>query len=401
MFKKTAQYLSIYNLASQFIYDSLKKTEQGYLEIITSENKKFDFGINGSIPRANLKINNPKFAFNLIKGGSPALAEAYINGDFETEDLKSLIEFTAKNISIVHKFSGILQLPIINTISNEFLKLNTKTRSKKNISFHYDLGNDFFSEWLDKTLTYSCGIFNTPNDSLESAQINKYNKLINLLKIKSGSKILEIGCGWGGFAEHIGKNFDVKLDCVTISKKQYEYCQKRIYSLGLNHKIKFKLQDYRDIKEKYDAIASIEMIEAVGEKYIDKYFEVIKNNLSYGGNTGIQVITINDNLYNRYRKNEDFIQRYIFPGGFLPSINSLKNTIKKKGLKITKHNSYGHHYCDTLKTWRKNFTSSWNKISQLGFDEKFKKLWNFYFTYCEAGFKSKNIDLVQLSLCNR
>ena len=344
-----------------------------------------------------VKINRSDFFKKIISKGSIGMAEAYMNNEFETDNLSKLIELTAKNIEIVHKFSGILDLSFINYVKNIFNK-NTKSNSKKNISKHYDLGNEFFSLWLDDTLTYSSAIFENDKLDLEKAQINKYKKLTSLIKPKIGDKVLEIGCGWGGFAEFIGKNYDVKLDCITISKKQFDYAKNRIYKIGLNEKINIKMQDYRDVKNKYNSIASIEMIEAVGQDYLKNYFQSIKRYLKDDGKAAIQAITIDDKLFNRYKKKEDFIQKYIFPGGFLPSKNSLVKYAKKTGLEFTQCNSYGVHYSNTLKIWREKFFKSWEHISKQGFDSTFKRMWNFYLSYCEAGFRSKNIDLIQFSL---
>ena len=269
------------------------------------------------------------------------------------------------------------------------------------MSLHYDLGNDFFSTFLDKTLTYSCAIFNSSKETLEQAQINKYNKLINLVKPRNGDKVLEIGCGWGGFAEHLAKNYNIKMDCITISKKQYAFAKERIRKNKLCDKVNVKMMDYRELKNKYDIIVSIEMIEAVGEKYLDEYFNIIKDNLSPGGRSAIQAIVIKDELYNRYRMKEDFIQKYIFPGGFLPSMKSINRLSNKSGLKIERCNLYGSHYSSTLQKWRESFLNSWDSISRQGFNQNFKKTWDFYFSYCEAGFKSKNIDLVQFSLYSK
>ena len=205
----------------------------------------------------------------------------------------------------------------------------------------------------------------------------------------------------GGFAVHLAKNYDVQLDCITISRKQFEFTKKRINRLGLNNKVNVKFLDYRDLKDKYDAIASIEMIEAVGEKHLNKYFSTIKNNLKPNGVGAIQAIIIKDELFNRYRNNQDFIQKYIFPGGFLPSLQSIKNYSKETGLTLKGYNSYGLHYSYTLSKWRENFINSWNNIAQQGFDTSFKKIWDFYFSYCEAGFRSKNIDLIQFSVRNK
>ena len=338
--------------------------------------------------------------YQIVKSGSTGLAEAYMRGDFETDDLTNLIELTAKNIKLVYKFSGLLDFSLFNKIKNFLLK-NNKSRSKKNISKHYDLGNEFFSLWLDPTLTYSSAIFDQKDNDLEKAQINKYKKLVELIKPKSGNKILEIGCGWGGFAEYVGKNHDVKLDCITISKKQFEYASNRIFKNGLNEKINIQFKDYRDVKQKYNSIASIEMIEAVGQNYLENYFKTIKTNLVRDGSAAIQAITIDDNLFDRYKTKEDFIQKYIFPGGFLPSKKKLYDLSQNNGLAINQYNSYGLHYSNTLKIWRDEFFKKWEEISKQGFDNKFKRMWHFYLSYCEAGFKSKNIDLIQFSLQNR
>ena len=386
-------------IADTVAFSNLKRISNGYLNLTDARGKKYTFGDSNSSLKAKIKINKPDFFYKILRKGSTGLGESYINGDFETDNLTSLIELSARNIKNTHKFSGFFELSIL----RKFLMKNKNTidKSKENISLHYDLGNDFFSTWLDKTLTYSCGIFEKPGQELEKAQINKYNKLINLINPKSGDKILEIGCGWGGFAEHLAKNYDIKLDCITISKKQFEFTKKRINRLGLNNRVKVKFLDYRDLKDKYDAIASIEMIEAVGEKYLDKYFSIIKNNLKPGGVGAIQAIIIKDELFSRYRRNQDFIQKYIFPGGFLPSLQSIKDYSKKTGLILKDYNSYGSHYSHTLSKWRSNFINSWNNISQQGFDNSFKKIWDFYFSYCEAGFRAKNIDLIQFSVTNK
>jgi len=385
----------------QFVFWNLKKISFGYLHLINSKGKQYFFGDNKSLLKAKIKINDPSFCYKILRKGSSGLAESYIKGDFETEDLTSLIELSAMNINTTHGFVGFFEFSFINNFLKNKIFSNTKNRSRKNISKHYDLGNSFFSTWLDKTLTYSCGIFNSSNETLEQAQINKYNKLIKMVNPSKGDRVLEIGSGWGGFAEHLAENYDIKLDCITISEKQFAFTKERIRKKKLIDKVNVKMMDYRDINKKYDIIISIEMIEAVGEKYLNKYFNVIKNNLSPGGRAAIQAIVIKDELYNRYRAKEDFIQKYIFPGGFLPSLKSLNNLSNKSGLKIDEYNSYGSHYSNTLQKWRESFLNSWDVISRQGFDLNFKKMWNFYFSYCEAGFKSKNIDLIQFSLCNK
>ena len=393
--------MSVTKLTEKFIIRKLEKIKNGNLKLVNYDGKVYHFGDLENSLTADIKINNPKFFSNIILGGSSALGEAHINKDFYSSDLKNLIELTAKNIDIIHTFSGSLKLQTIKNIFKKIFASNTKSRSIKYIAKHYDLGNEFFSIWLDKTLTYSSAIFKNKNDDLETAQKNKYQSLINLLKPSDGEKILEIGCGWGGFSEYLGKNYNVFIDCITISKKQYEYTKKKVFENGLNNKINVMFLDYRDIKKKYNKIASIEMIEAVGEKYLDKYFETIKNSLLPNGRAAIQGITIKDELFDRYKLNEDFIQKYIFPGGFLPSLNQIKTLTKKNQLKLVKINSYSEDYAITLSTWRNNFLKAWDNISPLGFDDYFKRMWEFYLSYCEAGFKAKNIDLIQFSMSNR
>jgi cyclopropane-fatty-acyl-phospholipid synthase len=384
-----------------FVFKNLKKIKNGYLELTDSRGIKHYFGNKNSSLKAQIIINDPSFTSKLLTQGSSGLGESYINNEFTTNDLTSLIELSAQNINVIYKFSGLLNVSLVKSILNKLFNSNTREKSKQNISKHYDLGNEFFSTWLDKTLTYSCGIFNSDDETLEKAQINKYNKLIDLIQPKQGSKILEIGCGWGGFAEQLAKNHDVKLDCITISKKQYEFAKTRINLLGLNHKVNIKMLDYRDVNKKYDNIISIEMIEAVGEKYLNEYFRSLKQNLILGGKAAIQSIVISDDLYDRYKTKEDFIQKYIFPGGFLPSLKSLKKLSSNSGLVFDSQKLYGEHYSNTLQKWRKSFLNSWEQISRQGFNTSFKNMWDFYLSYCEAGFKSKNIDLIQFSLYNK
>ena len=390
----------IHSASDKLVFNILNRINYGYLEITSFGGHTLKFGNPEDNLKANLIIKKPNFTYNLIRGGSIGFAECYMRGEFETNNLSNLIELTARNIKVIYKFSGLLDFPIINFVKNKIIK-NTKSRSKDNIAKHYDLGNDFFSLWLDDTLTYSSAIFEDETKNLSEAQNNKYQKLIDLIKPNNGDKVLEIGCGWGGFAEYIGKKYDVKLDCITISKKQFEYTKERIHKCGLNEKVNIEIKDYRDLRGKYNSIASIEMIEAVGQNYLDSYFKTIKDNLSYNGKAAIQAITIDDSLFDRYKNKQDFIQKYIFPGGFLPNKNSINQYVSDNDLTINSYVSYADDYASTLAIWKKEFNEKWDLIKNKGFDLTFKRMWEFYLSYCEAGFKSKNIDLIQFSLQNK
>ncbi|MFL2896205.1 MAG: class I SAM-dependent methyltransferase, partial [Candidatus Pelagibacter sp.] len=373
------------SIADKIVFKALGRIKYGRINLTNYDGSKLYFGKENEKLISNIKINKPGLMSNIVNKGSVGLAEAYMRDDFETDNLSNLIEITAKNIKIIHKFSGIFDLQFFNLIKNFFIK-NTKIKSKENISKHYDLGNEFFSLWLDNTLTYSSAIFDNQKNNLEAAQLNKYKKLCELVKPKSGDRMLEIGCGWGGYAEYIGKNYDIKLDCITISKKQYDFAKERIFLNGLNEKINIEMLDYRDVKSKYDSIASIEMIEAVGQNYLKSYFKKIKESLEHNGTAAIQAITIDDKYYDRYKNKTDFIQKYIFPGGFLPCKREILKLSNEYQLKFEECNSYGLHYSNTLSIWREEFLKKWGDISKQGFDKTFKKMWNFYLSYCEAGF---------------
>jgi cyclopropane-fatty-acyl-phospholipid synthase len=393
--------MSFIKFSEKIILNKLKNIKDGNLKLVNYDGKVFHFGNLESELSTNIKIINPSFYFNIISGGSSALGEAHMNKDFYTSNLTDLIEISAKNINLIYSFSGSLKIQKIKNLLKRIFASNTKSKSLKHISKHYDLGNDFFSQWLDETLTYSSAVYENQNDNLVTAQKNKYQKLIDLLNIKDNNKVLEIGCGWGGFSEYLAKKYNVSIDCITISKKQLEFTKKRVFQAGLNNKVNVMFLDYRDLKEKYDKVASIEMIEAVGEKYLDKYFNTIKKSLNTNGTAAIQGITIRDDLFDRYRSSEDFIQKYIFPGGFLPSIDFMKHLINKNKLNLLKINSYPDDYAKTLNVWKENFFKTWDNISPLGFDETFKRMWEFYLSYCEAGFKARNINLIQCSMSNK
>ena len=277
---------------------------------------------------------------------------------------------------------------------------NSKAGSKRNIEAHYDLGNEFYELWLDETMTYSSALYSDPNFNLVQAQNAKYERIVEELNLSQNSSVLEIGCGWGGFAEYAAKERGANVTCLTISPSQREWALKRIQREGLGEKVKIRLEDYRDHEGKYDGIASIEMFEAVGESYWPSYFSKVSESLNAGAKAALQIITIQDSLFPRYRKRADFIQRYIFPGGMLPSELALREQVMDAGLQIEQTHYFGPDYAKTLRIWAKAFEEKWGQIAPLGFDERFRRMWRFYLSYCEAGFDNGRINVGHFTLRN-
>jgi len=346
-------------------------------------------------PSAQIRLLKKKCLDDFFLKGDLGWAESYIESNWESSNLSDFLEWGAKNF---HEFSKYIRgkwFIILYLRLKHYLNRNSKTGSKKNISFHYDLGNSFYEKWLDKSMTYSSGMFKKESDDLYDAQLNKYKNLAKITDIKNNDKVLEVGCGWGGFSCFLAKNFSADVTAITISKKQYEKVKEKVFTEKLTEKINVKLTDYREIKGLYDKIVSIEMFEAVGEKYWSKYFDVLGSNLKYNGAIGLQTITIEDKFFKKYRKFPDFIQTYIFPGGMLPSIEEMSKVLKSKGLSIEKKQMFGNDYAKTLKMWSKSFENSWENIKKEGFNDAFRRMWRYYLGYCEGGFKSGNINVGQ------
>ena len=342
---------------------------------------------------SDLKLNSYRPILRTIIGGHLGFSESYLKGEWTSSNLESFLEIMVTNLP--DSFNARSKSYIYYNKIIHFFRENTKSRAKKNIMYHYDLGNDFYKIWLDKTMTYSSGLFKKDDESLSKAQENKYQLLIDQLKIESHHKILEIGCGWGGFAEYAAKKIGCRIKGITISPSQLKFAKSRIKKQGLEDKVSLELCDYRDLKGTYDRVVSIEMIEAVGEKYWLDYFKKIKQVLTKDGMAGIQVILINDKSYERYSNSVDFIQRYVFPGGMLPSQQKLDENYKKTGLIEIESSSFGKSYAKTLSIWHKDFVNSISLIRNLGFDNKLERIFKYYFSYCKAGFSSKKIDVVQ------
>lgn len=373
----------------------LSQAKYGKIKVFNKKHLLFEQNGLKSGPNVKIQIHDFKCVSNFFLKGDLGWAESYIDNMWDTEDLTGFLEWGALNF---HCFSDFIRgkwYIILFLRFKHFLNSNSKKGSRKNISFHYDLGNEFYKHWLDKSMTYSSAIFSNKSQKLYDAQINKFNNLVSLCDIKSNDSVLEVGCGWGSFSIYLAKIVKARVTAITISKKQFELVRKRILDENLSDRIDVKLLDYRDLKGKFDKIVSIEMFEAVGEKYWSLFFRILKKNLKIGGKIGLQTITIKDNYFLSYKKFPDFIQTYIFPGGMLPSLYSLNKTLDSEGLRILKENLFGQHYAKTINVWRRSFDSSWIDIKKSGFDISFKRLWSYYLSYCEGGFKSGNINVGQ------
>ena len=373
----------------------LSQAKYGKIKVFNKKHLLFEQNGLKSGPNVKIQIHDFKCVSNFFLKGDLGWAESYIENMWDTEDLTGFLEWGALNF---HCFSDFIRgkwYIILFLRFKHFLNSNSKKGSRKNISFHYDLGNEFYKHWLDKSMTYSSAIFSNKSQKLYDAQINKFNNLVSLCDIKSNDSVLEVGCGWGSFSIYLAKIVKARVTAITISKKQFELVRKRILDENLSDRIDVKLLDYRDLKGKFDKIVSIEMFEAVGEKYWSLFFRILKKNLKIGGKIGLQTITIKDNYFLSYKKFPDFIQTYIFPGGMLPSLYSLNKTLDSEGLRILKENLFGQHYAKTINVWRRSFDSSWIDIKKSGFDISFKRLWSYYLSYCEGGFKSGNINVGQ------
>ena len=380
------------------VFDLVGKLNSGRVDFILPDGRRFRAEGLKPGPVAEVTINNPDVFARLVREGDLGFCDAYLDGWWTTPDLQAFMDFIhADNDDMYDGFPGMALVRAWEK-ARFWFQSNTKRQALKNISYHYDLGNDFYSLWLDETMTYSSALFNTSQESLEKAQIAKYASMVDQMGVKPGDHVLEIGCGWGGFAEYAAKERGLKVTGLTISKEQLEYAQKRIKSKGLSDKVNLKLQDYRDETGVYDGVASIEMFEAVGEKYWPVYFDKIKQCLKPGKQATLQIITIQDARWEVYRKSVDFIQKYIFPGGMLPSPSVLRKEVHRAGLSVQHSIEFGKSYSQTLRRWFEVFNNKWDNISAMGFDDRFRRMWNFYLTSCAATFESGNCDVTQITL---
>jgi cyclopropane-fatty-acyl-phospholipid synthase len=378
----------------------LAKIQIGSVDLILPDNRKLHFKGKQAGPHGILIVHNERMAKRFIWKGKLGFHESYLDGDWDSPDMTTFFTLILQNEEYFKKtMNGRTWLRALEWVGHA-LQPNTKTGSRKNIYHHYDIGNDFYSAWLDPSMTYSSALFSNENDDLETAQNRKYQEMAARMGIEPHHHVLEIGCGWGGFAEYVATHIGARVTAVTISNAQFDYATSRIERAGLAHKVTIHLQDYRDIRGQFDSIGSIEMFEAVGESWWPTYFSQIKNLLKPKGRAVLQIITINERDFESYRRTADYIQKYIFPGGMLPSLSALEKVVSAAKLSMGDILSFGPDYERTLKLWNEKFQSAWPKLRSEKLDPRFKRLWEQYFCYCEAGFRTKTIDVIQLTLHN-
>lgn len=387
----------------QRIFDRiLSALPAGKLRVVLPGGEAVVYGLKLPGPEATLKILRPAFFKKCILYGEVGLGESYMDGDWESDDVVGVLswfiinlEHTSASQSSKRRLPLTDLLLVFNRLRHK-LRANTRAGARRNISEHYDLGNDFYRLFLDPGMTYSCGYFTSPDLSLEEAQTAKYDRLCRKLKITSSDHVLEIGGGWGGFALHAARNYGCRVTSITISKEQWEYARERIAAAGLSDQIDFQLTDYRNVTGKFDRIVSIEMIEAVGHEYFSSFFRKCHELLNRNGLLGIQAITCPDSRYESHRRNVTWMQKHIFPGGLLPSIGVMNRMINETGdLQLHGLEEMGLHYARTVATWRENFRHKLEAVLAQGFDERFIRKWNYYLLNCEAAFRTRNITVVQ------
>jgi cyclopropane-fatty-acyl-phospholipid synthase len=380
-------------------YQASGRLGEGRLDFVLPDSRRFR--IEGREPgiAAEVQVHNPDLFARLIREGDLGFCDAYLDGWWSSPDLQAFLDLIQrpKNNALGDSYPGLSLVRAYERL-RFWLQSNSKTQARKNISYHYDLGNEFYRLWLDETMTYSSAIFENPQESLEAAQRRKYASMVDQMGAQAGDHVLEIGCGWGGFAEYAAKERGLKVTGLTISQAQHDYAVERIAKAGLSDRVEIKLQDYRDERGSYDGIASIEMFEAVGERYWPVYFETLRARLKPGRHATLQIITIADERWHLYRRGVDFIQKYIFPGGMLPAPSVLRAEVEKAGLRVKGSIEFGESYSLTLRRWHESFSERWGEVKKLGFDERFKRMWDFYLASCAGAFQGGNCDVTQITV---
>jgi cyclopropane-fatty-acyl-phospholipid synthase len=380
------------------VFQMANRMQSGRLDFVMPDGRVFR--AEGSKPGfvAELRVHNTDTFARLVREGDLGFCDAYLEGWWDTPDLQAFLDLLHdRNDELYDGFPGMFLVRVYERMRH-WMNSNTREQAKKNISYHYDLGNDFYAIWLDPSMTYSSAIFTSGQESLEAAQEAKYASMVDQMAVKPGDHVLEIGCGWGGFAEYAARERGLRVTGLTISQEQLNYARERIEKAGLSDLVEFRLQDYRDEQGQYDGIASIEMFEAVGEKYWPVYFQTLKRCLKPGAQATLQIITLQEKRFETYRKGVDFIQKYIFPGGMLPSKTALREQVRLQGLAEKSVLEFGDSYSQTLRRWHEVFNDRWSDVAALGFDDRFRRMWNFYLTSCAGSFRGGNCDVVQLTV---
>ena len=346
-------------------------------------------------PSASLHVRSGSLVWKLATGGALGFARAYLDGDWDSPDLGTVLQLGMANEAALAPVLDAPGLVRLFALLRHRFRANTRAGSRRNIAFHYDLGNDFYRLWLDETMTYSSAMFLSDDQSLADAQRAKYARIVDALALGPDDHVLEIGCGWGGFAEYAAAETGCRVTGLTLSREQAEFARERLAQAGLSDKVEIRLQDYRDCGGRFDKIVSIEMFEAVGEENWPTYFDALRSLLKPGGRAMVQSITIADEHFAYYRRNADFIQTYIFPGGMLPSPTGFTSVARERGLAVLEQEFFGADYERTLLAWDRAFVAAWHRIEPLGFDARFKRMWRYYLHYCATGFRSGRIDVGQ------
>lgn len=383
------------------VFNALCQMDAGQLDIYLPDGRVFRAKGRNPGPASDLHIHNLDSFARLIREGDLGFSDAYLEGWWSTNDLQAFMDLVHMGADTVYDGFPGQGLARAYERFRFWLHRNHRKQARKNISYHYDLGNDFYSLWLDDTMTYSSAKFETGQESLEGAQTAKYASMVDQMGVKPGDHVLEIGCGWGGFAEYAAKERGLRVTGLTISEEQLKFARNRIERAGLAGQVDLRMQDYRDCEGRFDGIASIEMFEAVGQKYWPTYFDTIRDRLKPDGRATLQIITVADRRWEIYQRGIDFIQKHIFPGGMLPSPGVLRQQVENSGLNVVQSIEFGPSYDQTLRRWHNTFNDRWDQIQSLGFDDRFRKMWNFYLTSCAAAFKTGTCDVTQITIAHR
>jgi cyclopropane-fatty-acyl-phospholipid synthase len=379
-------------------FDMARRLSTGRLDVVLPDGRRFRAEGATPGPVAEIVVHDPDLFARLIREGDLGFCDAYLDGGWSTPDLMAFMDLMhAGNEEIYDGFPGMGLLRTWERLLY-WLQRNSRRQARRNIAAHYDLGNEFYALWLDETMTYSSALFHTGQEPLERAQLQKYARIVDAMGARPGDHVLEIGCGWGGFAEYAARDRGLKVTGLTISQAQHDFAVRRMARAGLSDRVDIVMRDYRDERGTYDGIASIEMFEAVGERYWPVYFDTVRERLKPGRNATLQIITVDDRRWKVYKRGVDFIQKYIFPGGMLPSPSALRREVGRAGLAMRDSFEFGEGYSLTLRRWHETFNARWDEVARLGFDDRFRRMWNFYLASCAASFHHGNCNVTQITL---